>query len=105
MKRVFKIGEKVWYEDDHECGWGKIVCINGTSKYKEDICSDDNGDIITIRKQDGCGEIETTPSCIWQVAPNKFFFGDTVVWEHCEDIDYPFYCPDRQENCYHFEID
>ena len=105
MKRVFKIGERVWYEDDYECGWGTIVLLNGSDSIKEDVCSDYNGDIITIQK-DGCrSEIETTPSCIWQLAPGRTFRGKPVVWNHDEELDYPLFCPDEDENCYHVELD
>lgn len=105
MKRVFRIGEVVFYEDDHERGWGKIVLINHTDTHKEDICSDYNGDIITIQKEGCNSEIETTPSHIYQVAQDRFFRGEPVVWEHNEEFDYPFYCPAEDENCYYFELD
>lgn len=104
MKRIFKLNERVWYEDDNERGWGTIVLING-DEIKEEICSDDSGDILTIEKE-GCNStIETTPSRVYQIAEGRFFWGCPVVWEHNEGIDYPFYCPDRDENCYHFEVE
>ena len=105
MRRVFTIGEVVFYEDDDERGWGKIVLINGTNAHKEEICSDDDGDIITIQKEGCKSEIETTPSRVYQVAQDRFFQGEPVVWEHNVGIDYPFYCPARGENCYHFEVE
>lgn len=105
MKRRFKIGEVVFYDDDNERGWGKIVLINGTADYEEEICSEDGGDIITIQKEGCKSEIETTPDRVWQLAEDRFFWGERVVWEHLEGIDYPFYCPDRDENCYHFEVE
>jgi hypothetical protein len=95
----------VFYEDDHERGWGQIVLINRTDKPKAVPCCDYAGDIITIRK-DGCNsEIETTPSCVYQLAPYYTFRGNVCVFEHNEDIDYPLYCPDEDENCYFFETD
>ncbi len=105
MKRVFKIGEVVFFEDDHESGWGRIVLINRTDKWKEDICGDDAGDILTIRKEGCRSEIETTPSRVYQVAQDRFFRGEPVCWEHNEGIDYPFFCPGENENCYHFEVE
>ena len=105
MRRVFKIEEVVFYEDDYERGWGKVVLIKGERDYPEEVCSDDYGDIITIQKEGSDSEIETTPSHVYQVAPGRFFFGEPVVWEHNEGIDYPFYCPGRDENCYHFEVE
>lgn len=105
MRRVFTIGEVVFYEDDNERGWGKIVLINRDASYPQYICSDEDGDIITVQKEGSKSEIETTPSCVYQVAQDRFFWGEPVVWEHHEGIDYPFYCPARDENCFHFEVE
>ena len=104
MKRVFTIGERVWWSDDYMCGWGTIALINRQDTIERDVCSDYNGDILTITKDSG-GEIETTPSCVYQIAKGKTFRGKPVCWEHDEDIDYPFYCPEEDENCFHFELD
>ena len=104
MKRVFKIGEVVWFEDDHMNGWGKVGLINRSDKFPAYPCCDDAGDILTIVMDSG-GEIETTPSCVYQLAPGLTFFGKAVAWEHKEDIDYPFFCPDHYENCFYFELD
>ena len=104
MKRVFKIGEVVFFEDDYMRGWGKVGLINRTDKYPELPCSDDSGDILTIIKDDG-GEIETTPNCVYQVAQDKFFRGEPICWEHHNESDYPFYCPAEDENCFYFELD
>lgn len=104
MKRVFTIGEKVWYEDDHESGWATIILLNGSDTLKQDICHDDCGDILTLRKRSG-GEIETTPSRVWQKARGRRYKGYPVVWEHNTDIDFPFFCPDLREHCYHVELD
>lgn len=95
MKRVFKIDEVVWFEDDHMGGWGKVGLINRSDTFPEYPCSDDSGDILTIEKESG-GEIETTPSCVYQVAEGRTFRGEPVVWEHNEEIDYPFYCPSEK---------
>ena len=104
MKRVFKIDERVWYFEDHEHGWGRIGLVNGDDNYGEYICCDANGDILTIIKDSG-SEIECVPSNVFQIAPNRTFFGEPVVWEHTEEIDYPYYCPARDENCYNVEVE
>ena len=105
MKRVFKIGERVWWEDDYMNGWGTLVLVNRDASYPEYICSDYAGDILTIAKDEG-GEIETSPSCVYQIAPGRFFWGEVVCWEHNEtDESYPFFCPERYENCFHFEVE
>ena len=105
MKRVFKIDEVVWYEDDYERGWGKVVLINRSDNYPDYPCSDDAGDILTIQKEGCKSEIETTPSRVYHPALGKTFRGEQVVYEHNEEIDYPFYCPSEDENCYYFELD
>lgn len=105
MKRVFRIGEVVFYDDDHESGWGKIVLINNSDEPGEDICSDYNGDILTIQKEGSRSEIETTPSRVYQVAQDRFFGGEPVVWVHDEEADYPFYCPGCDAGCFHEELD
>lgn len=105
MKRVFKIGETVYYEDDGERGWGKIVLLNRSDAQKEDVCSDDCGDILTIQKSGCSSEIETTPSRVYQLAKGKKFQGKRVVWEHNEEIDYPLFCPYFGENVFFAELD
>lgn len=104
MKRVFKIGEVVWYSEDHECGWGKVGLIDRSDEFPEYNCSDEGGDILTIEKEGG-GEIECRPSNVYQVAQDRFFRGEPVVWDHNEEIGYPFYCPAEDENCYYCELD
>lgn len=105
MKRVFHIGEVVWYEEDHERGWGKVGLINRSDKYPDYPCSDEAGDILTIIKEDCKSEIECLPSNVYQVAQDKTFRGEPVVYEHNDERDYPFYCPAEGESCYYFELD
>ena len=105
MKRVFKIGEVVWYESDHECGWGKVGLINCSEEFKDYPCSDDNGDILTIIKEGCKSEIEVLASQCYQVAQNKFFRGEPVVYEHNEEVIYPLYCPAEGEYVYYIELD
>ncbi len=106
MRRIFTIGETVFY-DDHASkrGWGKIILINNSNMYKEEICSDNNGDTITIRKERSKKEVTLAPSQVYNLARGRKFWGNRVVWEHSVESNYPFYCPDRDENCYHFEVE
>lgn len=105
MKRVFHIGERVFFMEDYEIGWGTIGLINRSDKYPDYPCSDDAGDILTIIKDGSKSEIECSPSNVFQVADGKTFRGEEVVYEHNEEMDYPFYCPEEDENCYYFELD
>lgn len=105
MKRVFKIGEVVWYEEDHERGWGKVGLINGSDIIKDRPCSDVAGDFLTIIKEGCKSEIDCSPSNVYQVAQDKFFRGEPVVYEHHDEVDYPLYCPAEDENCYYSELD
>ena len=105
MRRVFEIGERVWYEDDYEHGWATIALINRQSSIRQQPCSDYDNDILTLVKMDGFSEIETTPSCVYQLAPIGTFRGKDVCWEHQEGSEYPLWCPDEYENCFFFELD
>lgn len=104
MKRVFKIDERVWYNEDYMCGWGRIGLINRSDEFGEYICSDYNDDIITVIKDSG-GEIECSPSNVYQLAERRTFKGEPVVWEHDQEIDYPYFCPALNENCYACELE
>lgn len=95
----------MWFEDDHMQDWGILVLVNRSKTYSQYPCCDEMGDILTIEKDSG-GEIETTPSHVYQLAPGREFHGYPVVWEHQETMeDYPFYCPGLGENCFHFEVE
>lgn len=104
MKRVFKIDERVWFIEGHEYGWGRVSLINGTNEFGEYNCCDNLGDVLTIVKDSG-SEIECSPSNVYQLAERRMFHGHPVVWEHDEEIDYPYFCPDLDENCYTVELE
>ena len=102
MKRIIKINERVWWEDDHMNGWGTIALVAGEDSKPEYIEGDDT--IITIKKDTG-GEIETTVDHIYQLAPYTFQ-GAQCCWEFNEtQDDYPLFCPERYENCFFFECE
>lgn len=101
MKRVFTIGERIW--DAHDSRWGTIILLAGTDKYKKDILSADQ--IVTYKPDDSDGECETIADDVYQIAEGVTFQGEQCVWEHTENIDYPFFCPGHYENAYHFETD
>lgn len=100
-RRVFTIGERVWYEQDHMTGWGKVGLINREDTFKQYNCDVD--DILTIEKDSG-GEIECWPDNVYQVAQGLTFFGLRVVWDHNSE-EYPLYCPEREENLYMIETE
>ena len=104
MKRVFRIGERVYYDNNESNGWGTVILLNGTDKHKEDILCDEAGDKITIKTDSG-EKVTAAPSQIYTLAPGRTFFGEPVVWEHNPEKDYPFYCPAENENCYYCELD
>ena len=92
MKRILKIGEPVWWQDDHMSGWGRIGLVNGTESFGEYNVGPD--DIITVCKSDG-GEIETTYMHVFQLAPGRFFNEKPLVWDHFSE-DFDFWCPDEK---------
>jgi len=99
MKRPFTIGERVF--DSHDNRWGTILLIAGAD---HDDCVDEDC-VITLKPDDSGGEDETLAAALYKIAPGKTFRGSPVCWEHCSEIDYPYYCPDEDENCYNFELD
>jgi len=100
MKSVFKIGEVVWTIS----GWGKVVDINRSTTYSEYACCDRFEDLIGVELESGERK-EYAPSSVWQIAQDRFYKEESVVWEHDDEIDYPFYCPALDENCYYCELD
>lgn len=100
-KRVFTIGERVWFDQDGTRGWGTLGLINREDTYKQYNCDED--DILTVEKDDG-GEIECYPENVYQSAKNLTFFGHKVVWDH-NIGQYPLYCPARDENLYMVETE
>lgn len=102
MKRIIKINERVWWDDDHMNGWGTVALVAGNDDRPEYIEGPDT--IVTVAKDSG-GEIETTVDRIYHLAPYTFQ-GYPCVWEHADtEDDYPLFCPDRYENCFFFEAD
>ncbi|MBO7509945.1 MAG: hypothetical protein J6T35_02070 [Bacteroidales bacterium] len=102
MKRVIKIDERVWWDDDHMNGWGTVALVGGCDDRPEYIEGPDT--IVTIAK-DGGGEIETTVERIYHPAPYTFH-GYPCVWEHADtDDDYPLFCPEFYENCFFSECE
>lgn len=99
MKRLFKIGEKIF--DDYDMRWGKILLIGGADH--DDVVDVDC--VITYKPIGGLGECQTEAGNCYQIAKGKRFQGHQVCVEHFVDIDYPYYCPDLQENCYTIELD
>lgn len=99
MRRVFKINETIW--DDHDKRWGTIVLVNGQDR--DDVADLDG--IITYKPEEGEGETQITALECYQIAGERWLRGKAVCWEHNEEIDYPFYCPEEEENCYHFEVE
>lgn len=101
MRRVFRIGEKIW--DDHDKRWGVVLLVCGQDR--DDVVYSDN--IITYKPDDSDGEAEVEASRCYQLAEGKTFSGFPVCWEHSDEIctDYSFFCPDLEENCFYFELD
>lgn len=98
MKREFKQGDVIfhyryWEPDLH--GFGKVL---------KDTVAEDNDSIVLI-EANRSGECETTADRIYKVKEHVQCSrcGCVVVEEWEGDIDYPYYCPDCDENMYGFE--
>jgi len=94
-KRLFTVGEAVWWDDDHLSGWGTVTDVHQTPVGGKFLAGPD--EIILIRKADGYGEIETTADRVYQIVNNRLYNGKAMVWDHAGDI-YPLYCPELNES-------
>lgn len=98
MKRTFKKGEEIF-------AWNYLERdLNGFGIVLEDKEVEEDDEIVYI--QVNCsGENQETADRIYKLAPNRICSrcGCILCIEHDEDIDYPYYCPDHDENLYGFE--
>ena len=92
----FTIGEKVW--DDNTCQWATVSMFGG---------SEDEGSNFLVLKNDN-GELwEALCDDVYQIAPGlrTACSGDIVCYEHNKtEDDYPYYCPELQENFFSIEL-
>ena len=111
--RTLKIGEVVYYVGFHDaCAKAKVVSINGqeTGEVAFDGTEEDTEVKIELLEDlEGVGNKEDVVSAIipeiYQIAEGKTFKGEEVCYEHVTSIDYPYYCPMREENVYNIELD
>lgn len=99
MKRIFKKGEEIF-------AWNYLEPdLNGFGIVLEDKEVEEDDEIVYIQVN-GSGENQETADRIYKLAPNRICSrcGCVVCVEHDEDIDYPYYCPDCQENKYRIEV-
>lgn len=99
MKREFKAGEIIFHEDYFNAD------LNGFGKVLEDIIVDDADDMILVEVNHS-GENETTADRVYRVDEQLQCCrcGCVVVDEYDTNNDYPYYCPDCQENKYRIEV-
>ena len=92
----FYIGEKVW--DDNRTEWAFVSMFGG---------SKDEGSNFLVLENDN-GELwEALYDDVYQIAPEfrTACSGDIVCYEHRETMDdYPYYCPELQENMFGIEL-
>lgn len=103
IPHILHIGERVF--DTLSCEWARVGLINGKEEDLE-INEDTADAIVTLEME--VGESETEACNCYCLAPNRYFWGEEVCWEHYDfgdlDHDYDFYCPARDENCWAFEV-
>ena len=99
-RRLFTIGERVW--DDTESRWGKVMLLKHSNANPQDMLKPD--DFVTYTS-DGKPCTALATDC-YQLAEGHTLQGNELCWEHRETPeDYPFYCPEREENVFFFETD
>lgn len=98
MKREFEKGEIVFHLDmfnSERHGFGRVI-MDKVVEYADDEIS------LVVN---GCEEVETTADRVYRVDEQLQCCrcGCVVVDEWDSSIDYPYYCPDCDENMYGFE--
>lgn len=105
--RKFFIGELVYDDEFNE--WGYISLINADCKDGSTEKDEDEDDFVFTLQDVPYGEVpnsewEQNPRNLYQIAEGESFNNEVVCYEHHETEDnYPFYCPQLQENCFDFE--
>ena len=100
--RMFKKGERVFNNEPSPAesdlrDWA-TVCEDTVAIYADQI--------VLLTMDDG-SENETDSYSIYQVAEGKVCpkCGGSLCIEHDEEIDYPYYCPECDENVYDCEVE
>ena len=109
VTHTLHIGDYVFDYCDRRGGY--VVLIGGEEKDTE--ITNENRDIVvtlwdapTIEER--CSEWETEAEDCYQMVEGKTFHGEKICYEHCKDelqSDYPYYCPEYDENVYEVELD
>lgn len=99
MKREFEKGEIVFHLDmfnSERHGFGRVI-MDKVVEYADDEIS------LVVN---GCEEVETTADRVYRVDEQLQCCrcGCVVVDEWDSSIDYPYYCPDCDENKYRIEV-
>ena len=99
MKREFKKGEMMFHHDyynDDLRGFGRVL---------EDVVVEDADDLMLVEVNNS-GENETTADRVYRIDEQLQCCrcGCVVVDEHDVNIDYPYYCPDCDENKYRIDV-
>lgn len=99
--RIFKEGERVFNceSNPHESDlrdWA-TVCQDVVEIYADQV--------VLVKMDDG-SENETESGNLYQIAEGKVCprCGNPLCIEHNDEIDYPYFCPDCDENFYGIEV-
>ena len=99
MKREFKAGDVIFHYDylnDDLHGFGKVL-REAVVEYNDDMM------LVEVNRS---GENETTSDRVYKISEQLQCCrcGCVVVDEHYTNTDYPYYCPDCQENKYRIDV-
>ena len=111
IEHTLHIGERVW--DSHNCRWGYIALVGA---FASDFVVDEESRKYPVLLVDTPptdkkwhSEWETAAEDCYQVAPDRYFWGKELCYEHRKDEfdwehDFDYFCPERNENCWEFEV-
>jgi len=109
--RNLSIGERVYVAtEDYQQAVGKIVSIGDKKSGMVHFSGDElNVNVAVVLERDcedvgAAGEVcNFNNQDIYKIARDRYFQGEDVCYEHHTDIEYPYYCPAFDENCYAIE--
>ena len=103
--RKLSVGEKVYFTQCPDC-LCSIHSINDNDKAKEIILDgEDDEENTIIRLYSPKSTYIACAADVYKIDERLSILNNTIVCiEHIEDIEYPYYLPERDENFYGFEL-
>lgn len=103
--RNLSVGEEVYVVIDGELICKAEIVSFPSGKKEQHYAGDELNESVNVRSLDTNNVASIDNQDIYKIVPGKTFKGEEVCYEHNLEVDYPYYCPARDENCYEIELD